>query len=116
MALDGEQIMAETQHELPCGHTLPTTAVLDQITRFMPVHLRGTGECSVCGAGWAVEFVRLAASDGAVEWSDTYVSLGQLEGGPGVYFVPHQRRRVSGLVIDGSIARLGLREWLLPTR
>jgi hypothetical protein len=108
--------MPETQHELPCGHALPTTAVLDHITRFTSVHLRGSGECPLCGAEWSVEFARLSASNGAVAWSDTYVSIGHLEGGPGVYFVPHQRRRVGGLVIDGSVARLGLREWQLPTR
>ena len=54
----------ETQHELPCGHVLTTEAVLDQITVFTSVHLRGSGECPVCGAGWSVEFARLAASDG----------------------------------------------------
>ncbi len=108
--------MDETQHELPCGHSLTTAAVLDQITRFTSIHLRGSGECPVCGAGWSVEFARLAASDGAVEWPATYVSIGHLEGGPGVYFVPHQRRRVKGLVIDGSVARLGQRDWQLPTQ
>jgi hypothetical protein len=70
----------------------------------------------MCAAGWSVEFARLAASNGAVEWPVTYVSIGHLEGGPSVYLVVHQRRRVRGLVIDGSVARLGLREWQLPAR
>jgi hypothetical protein len=106
----------QTEHELPCGHVLATAAVLDRITGFTSVHLWGSGKCPVCGAEWSVEFARLAASDGTYEWQDTYMSTGHLEGGPGVYFVPHQRRRVRGLVVDGSVARLGLREWQLPTR
>ena len=113
-ALDGEWSMDETQHELPCGHALPTAAVLDRITHFTSVHLCGSVDCPVCGARWSVEFAREAASNGAVESPETYLCTGHLEGGPGVYFVVHQRRRVRGLVIDGSMARLGLREWRLP--
>ena len=111
-----QETLDETQHELPCGHVLATAALLDRITHFRSAHLRGALDCPVCGEGCYVEFARLTASTGGVEWPVTFVSTGDVDGGPGAYFVPHQRRRVPGLVVDGSVARLGLREWELSSR
>jgi hypothetical protein len=58
----------------------------------------------------------MLASDGVIEWTNTYLSTGQVEGGPGVVFIPHQRRRVRDLVVDGSVARFNGREWRLGSR
>lgn len=107
---------SETEHELPCGHVLPTASLLDRITHFSSAHLRGAVDCPVCEKGCNVEFARMTAASGSVEWPVTFVSTGEIDGGPGAYFVAHQRRRVPGLVVDGSVARLGLREWQLSSR
>jgi hypothetical protein len=106
----------ETQHELPCGHVLSTALLLDHVDGFASPNGWGTGDCPHCGTRWSVAFARMEGSDGSTERMDTYLSTGQVEGGPGTYFVPHQRRRVPGLVVDGSVARLGGREWRLGTR
>jgi hypothetical protein len=105
--------MTEIEHELPCGHVLTTSALLDGMTEFdSSMHL-GAGPCLICGRIWQAEFVRMPLSNGTTRWDATYLCTGRYEEGPESDFVVHQRRRVPGLIVDGSVAHLGLREWAL---
>lgn len=106
--------VTEIEHELPCGHTLPTSALLDQIYRFATHNMRGTVDCPVCDCGCHVELARMNVSTGTEEYPETFIATGSLMDGPGAYFESHQRRRVRGLTAIGRLVTFAGREWTLP--
>jgi hypothetical protein len=108
--------MQEIEHELPCGHSLPTEALVERITHFATSQLRGSLDCPVCGEGCQVEFARMNVSTGTLEHPETFVATGRIVGGPGSYFESHHRRRVQGLRVDGQLVQWRGREWILPAR
>ncbi|MFN2564408.1 MAG: hypothetical protein ABR499_05270 [Gemmatimonadaceae bacterium] len=111
-----EKRIHEVDHELPCGHTLRTSELLEAVERFAPAVSRGYLDCPVCGETSYLEFAAAAASDGREEFTETYVSTGTLQGDPREGLTIHQRRRVPGLTVEWQIARWGGREWVLRTR
>jgi hypothetical protein len=106
--------VAGIEHELPCGHKLSTELLLDRLTRFDGWELRGAVCCPECESQSITSFRREAISNGSNVWDVTFVSTGLFDGAPEGVFMVHERRRVPGLTVDGTTARLGLREWKLP--
>jgi hypothetical protein len=108
--------MDETEHELPCGHALSTSSLLQRVCHFVPEQERGSIDCLVCGKTSVVEFARMDLSDGTRELPATFVSTGTLESAPGIVIAVHQRRRVRGLLVEGRHAHWDGRTWEFSVR